>query len=448
MIDFLIIGSIVGAIASATGGCMVHIYRVERRQHLALTGAEALERKLTPALPPPLNLGNCDVGEVKALAYPLAPTTTPTTTPTVITQPIPQRDTRKDELLALISQPNYRYLKRLLNPSAVLVKGPQGSGKSEFVIFLVLLRALLSEHTIEVSDPHAHLNPWPDFLTVNGTGKKYAAINQRLSRFRQRITAKYQPGFKFEKGHTSVWDEVTQYAEECDEKLASTFLKSCLSDTRKIKEHPILISHTDTLTGLGGSKGTNKMKEEGLITLHLGARSNPETGLPEPTLKGSLKSLSESDNGKLVEEAIETAHWMRGCWLLAHFPELRDLDLTIDDSEFEEEVETSLPQLSAPYSQLSESQSRLAFMFSLPSEPPQHEQGLPPHLRAIIDYAKTQGGCVSVRQVQQRKLIEIVRLETNKSEAIQDYFRELKCRKLATLSGEDGGMMLALATNE
>lgn len=82
--------------------------------------------------------------------------------------------------------------------------------------------------------------------------------------------------------------------------------------------------------------------------------------------------------------------------------------------------------------ELTEGQAKLAFMFSLPSETPQHEQPLAPHLQAILEYARRQNSPVTAREIQQATIKNVQGLG---AEQIRQAFNEL-----AQLGkGETGG---------
>ncbi len=140
------------------------------------------------------------------------------------------------------------WLKQLLKAKPLLVWGEQGSGKTTFIQFLALCRMVLFGHKVTVSDPHAHLNHWLKCFEVVGKEFDYSEIDRALSAYYQRLKSNDQPT-------TSIWDEVTKYEENCDPHLSGQFLKSILSDVRKVEEFPVILSHGNTLSALGGGKG-------------------------------------------------------------------------------------------------------------------------------------------------------------------------------------------------
>ena len=222
---------------------------------------------------------------------------------------------RKQQLWELI-QSDAPWLGKLLKRKPLLVVGPQGSGKTTFVKFLAMLRSLLLGHQIKVSDPHAHNNDWFDSWEVVGSQYDYKEIDRALKDYFQRLKSSNV-------AVTSVWDEVTNYADNCRSDESERFLKSVLADCRKSDEFPILLSHGETLGSLGGGKGgASKMKTEGLTTLKL-LRKSDSMGVDTPAFRGYLSGLDYAEDGKPISYSVElNSSWMNPEYLLNLFPEL------------------------------------------------------------------------------------------------------------------------------
>ena len=222
---------------------------------------------------------------------------------------------RKQQLWELI-QSEAPWLGKLLKRKPLLIVGPQGSGKTTFVKFLALLRSLLLGHQIKVSDPHAHNNSWFDTWEVVGSQYDYKGIDSALKNYFKRLKSSNV-------AVTSVWDEVTNYADNCRSDESERFLKSVLADCRKSDEFPILLSHGETLGSLGGGKGgASKMKTEGLTTLKL-LRKSDSMGVDKPAFRGYLSGLDYADDGKPISYSVElNPDWMNPEYLLNLFPEL------------------------------------------------------------------------------------------------------------------------------
>lgn len=222
---------------------------------------------------------------------------------------------RKQQLWELI-QSESPWLGKLLKRKPLLVVGPQGSGKTTFVKFLAMLRSLLLGHQIKVSDPHAHNNDWFDAWEVVGSQYDYKQIDEALKNYFKRLKSSNVET-------TSIWDEVTNYADNCRSDESDRFLKSVLADCRKSEEFPILLSHGETLGSLGGGKGgASKMKTEGLTTLKL-LRESDSMGVDKPAFRGYLSGLDYADDGKPISDSVRlNPDWMNPDYLVNLFPEL------------------------------------------------------------------------------------------------------------------------------
>ncbi|MGL5080453.1 MAG: hypothetical protein ACRC8A_03105 [Microcoleaceae cyanobacterium] len=226
-----------------------------------------------------------------------------------------ESDVRVQELWDQLNAPGCEWLMQLLLTKPLLIWGEQCSGKTSFASFLGLLRAIFFGHTVSVSDPHAHQNSWPELFEIYGADYNYNAINSRLVAYYQRLKASNLP-------HTSIWDEVTQYQESCEPALAGRFLKSILSDVRKPPEFPILLSHGNTLSTLGGGKGgIKKMQTRGLVEINLRAKRD-RLGNLRPALRGAITGLDIDERGEPTKQPIALESWMQPKHLLELFPEL------------------------------------------------------------------------------------------------------------------------------
>ena len=251
--------------------------------------------------------------------------------------PIQSGDKRLKQLWGKIATES-PWLLQLMEPGPLLVWGGQGSGKTTFTGFLALLRTLFCTHRIEVNDPHDHLNHWPGLFPVYGSACNYREIDRRLQAYYDRVK------HPTPESYTSIWDEVTQYSECCNPELAGRFLKSILSDSRKVNEHPILLSHNNTLGSLAGGKGgVKQMQIEGLVELHL-FNKRGATGKLSPAMRGTIRGLELDKSGNPVEQQIELFSWMTPDYLYSIFPEL------LQQPEPEPEPET-LPDIPTDFNQ-------------------------------------------------------------------------------------------------
>jgi hypothetical protein len=184
--------------------------------------------------------------------------------------------------------PDYSWIDKVNGFPAVLVFGPQGSGKTTLAKYLVQ-RRLEAGHEVEILDPHREAGAW-EGLPCYGDGMDYRAVDARLVAFDRLTQARYGQ-YATKKGYkpqpkTIVAEEMTNWADRCDN--SETFLKTSLSDNRKIKMHTLFIAHGRELGLLGGGKGTSKMRDNGLLEIQLFSEPGPN-GIPQPTGQGKLR---------------------------------------------------------------------------------------------------------------------------------------------------------------
>jgi hypothetical protein len=177
----------------------------------------------------------------------------------------------------------------LLHFPAVLIWGPQGSGKTSFAAWLLHQR-IAAGHSARVFDPHASYGQW-NGLKVIGAGMNFAGCDIAMQDFIAKVKAEYQarakqPDYKPTRESLLV-DEFTQWSAMCTH--SSDFFVTALSDIRKIQKCVIFVSHDRSLVALGGSKGFSKARNNGLLELQLEATIDPETGEPRPAMKGKLR---------------------------------------------------------------------------------------------------------------------------------------------------------------
>ena len=216
----------------------------------------------------------------------------------------------------------FAWAQDLLHFPAVLIWGPQGSGKTSFAAWLLHQR-IAAGHSARVFDPHACYGQW-NGLKVIGAGMNFAGCDIAMQDFIAKVKAEYQarakqPDYKPTRESLLV-DEFTQWSAMCTH--SSDFFVTALSDIRKIQKCVIFISHDRSLVALGGSKGFSKARNNGLLELQLEATIDPQTGEPRPAMKGKLRypgkvaievEISPEMNGSMdfaapqVEDAAPTA---------------------------------------------------------------------------------------------------------------------------------------------
>lgn len=183
---------------------------------------------------------------------------------------------------------------KLTNYPAVLIYGPQGSGKT-FLAEEEIRERKSAEHRVTALDPHAGFYSWRD-CDVVGAGMDYAAIDAELADFAAEVKRRYErirkePNPQFQPW-TFVCDEYTNWAARC--KASGDFFQAALSDIRKAKMYVLFVSHARTLAGLGEAKGMAATRDAALLEIELLGQIDPETAEAVPKFEAMVKLPGQS----------------------------------------------------------------------------------------------------------------------------------------------------------
>lgn len=261
---------------------------------------------------------------------------------------------------------NHNWVDRLTNYPCLLIYGAQGSGKTTLASEIVH-RRLKAGHRVIVLDPHKKAGDWKG-LECYGAGLNYGEINEQLGWFDKEVEKRYRL-FSEDENYapsdvTLICDEFTNWASRCEG--ADKFFAAAMSDIRKIKVHVIFLSHGRTLSTLGNAKGLAGTRDAGLMEVELLAEPDPITGEPTPTFEGWLKMP-----GKDLKEREAIA--------------LEKITPNFDFSSYQRDNLEKLFNLPNPQETL----------VPVPND-------LPEPLFTIMEFAKTQGGWVTARDVQRK----------------------------------------------
>lgn len=191
---------------------------------------------------------------------------------------------------------------RLTNYPAVLIYGPQGSGKTFFAEEEVKQRKQAG-HKVTALDPHAGFYSWRDCEVV-GAGMDYSAIDAALAEFASEVHLRYgrirkEPSPQFQ-SWTFVCDEFTNWASRC--KASGDFFQTAMSDIRKAKMYVIFVSHARTLAGLGDAKGMAATRDAALFEIELLGMVDSKTTEAVPKFEALVKLPGQSQaDRKLVK---------------------------------------------------------------------------------------------------------------------------------------------------
>ena len=119
---------------------------------------------------------------------------------------------------------------------------------------------------------------------------------------------------------SSIYDELTAYDGNVNAEHLGGLLPQITSKARDSEEYITLISHSDTLTCLGGKAGQAKLKDD-MVQLNLGSRSG-KRGKFQPTGTGTIEGLDFDDRNKPVTTSITLPRWFDPVCLAQLFPEV------------------------------------------------------------------------------------------------------------------------------
>jgi len=194
---------------------------------------------------------------------------------------------------------------RLTNYPAVLIYGPQGSGKT-FLAEEEIKRRKEAGHKVTALDPHAGFNSWRD-CDVVGAGMDYQGIDSELADFAAEVKRRYERIRKEPNPQFTPWtfvcDEFTNWASRC--KASGDFFQAALSDIRKAKMYVIFVSHARTLAGLGDAKGMAATRDAALLEIELLGMIDPETAEAVPKFEALVKLPGQSQADRELVKLVK-----------------------------------------------------------------------------------------------------------------------------------------------
>lgn len=199
---------------------------------------------------------------------------------------------------------------RVLMP--IMIVGAAGSYKSYLGAYIALARALLNGHRIEINDPHGHKNrrkAWSSLLAAGGklfgSNGNYGEIAEKIGEFIN-VRCK-EAGDDETPKFTPIWDELTNYgAMPATKGCSELLLRMQASDARKLGECPIVITHNDTNTALGGSQGMQSAIARGFIKIRLDV--DQVKGIP--LFKGVIEYPENSRGEQEIKEISFNPDWL------------------------------------------------------------------------------------------------------------------------------------------
>ncbi|BDA76359.1 hypothetical protein CAL7716_105250 (plasmid) [Calothrix sp. PCC 7716] len=217
--------------------------------------------------------------------------------------------TLRERYLKLVKEHESGWLEAL-KFKPVIVSGDMGSGKSSFTAALVLLRFICwGIKPAMVLDPHAHQNTAEKWVfleklkaEIYGGEQNWVSINEGI----EAIFERWKTRTEKDAWESIIIDELTTYGEqpECA-KNAPKLIQGVIGNPRKAHDAMILITHSNTNAGTGGSSGFSDAKKSGTIEIKLRS-TNDMT----PLYKGELIGYKDADGNVLSEFKITIPDWL------------------------------------------------------------------------------------------------------------------------------------------
>jgi len=190
---------------------------------------------------------------------------------------------------------------------STLVWGGQGSGKTSLVRAIATDK-IANNQKIFILNPHGNASGWQG-MTLVGGGKNYSAIEAFMERYLDLIKRRYKifEGAKVTEDEyleqllradlveTTICEELSGWSTNVDQDLLHEFIRTALTESRKVGMPMILVAHDPSLEFVGLKKGA-RLRDKGVIVAEMESGiADLDTGFLKATGKGKLQIPGRKD---------------------------------------------------------------------------------------------------------------------------------------------------------
>ncbi|PZV06621.1 MAG: hypothetical protein DCF22_23405 [Leptolyngbya sp.] len=188
-----------------------------------------------------------------------------------------------------------------------LIWGGQGSGKTSMVRAIAADK-LKHGQQVAVLNPHGNAAGWQGMQLI-GAGKNYSAVEIFMGRYLALIKERYQffesadvtedefleQLLREGKIRSTICEELSGWSTNVDQTLLHEFIRTALTESRKVGLPMILVAHDPSLEFVGLKKGA-RLRDKGVVVAEMEPGiADLDNGILKATGKGKLQLPGQKD---------------------------------------------------------------------------------------------------------------------------------------------------------